>query len=167
MVFTVTSGRSGSGFLAYLFSAVDSVYSAHEPSPRFDTLMHDVQNNKILASNFLYHCKFPYIDNVNLPVYVETSHLFGKGYFEAMLETGARFGLIGLRRNLRATALSFHRIGSIPDRSKIGSGSAFRRRKPNSYTCRHRGDSATIKFAIGISWRWPSDGFPTSRGPVG
>lgn len=120
LVFTITNGRSGSARLTTLFHAVESVTSTHEPHPRFDTLMHAAHRSPFIARGFLRHVKLPAIARLPRPVYVETSHMFGKGYFDAMLDLEMPFSLILLRRNARSVARSMLRLGTIPGKTHWG-----------------------------------------------
>lgn len=120
LVFTITNGRSGSEYLAKLLDSVGGVVATHEPAPYFQDLLHDVQRRPRLARDFLLTRKLPAIAALDADLYVETSHLFGKGYFDAMLSLDAPFGLIVLRRDPVAVAHSMHRLGSIPERTKMG-----------------------------------------------
>ena len=117
LVFTITNGRSGSARLAELLDRLDGVTAEHEPKPRFETLMHDVAANPGLARKFLLNVKLPAIAKVPCTTYVETSHVFGKGYFEAMMDLDIPFSLILLRRDLRAIALSMLRLNTVPGRT--------------------------------------------------
>lgn len=120
LVFTVTNGRSGSGYLHALFERIDGVQAEHEPSPRFDALMRDVQFAPDLAARFWRAIKLPAISKVQQPVYAETSHLFCKGFVEPLIALGAPFDIVVLRRDKRAIARSLWRNGSVPGRSKRG-----------------------------------------------
>ncbi|MCP8940111.1 hypothetical protein NK718_16410 [Alsobacter sp. SYSU M60028] len=120
LVFTLTDGRSGSGRLAHLFDGLEAVTGAHEPEPRFDALLRDVQRRPGLARDFLRFVKLPAIATLDKPVYVETSHVFGKGFFDAALDLGLPMSLIVLRRDLRKIALSLLRIGAVPGRTRLG-----------------------------------------------
>lgn len=120
IIFVITNGRSGSSRLAKLFQAIDSVDSHHEPTPRFDTLMHDVSSNIELGRHFMTRLKFAQIARSTKPVYVETSHMFGKGYFEPSMQTGIPFSLILLKRNPRSVATSMYMLNTIPGRNKLG-----------------------------------------------
>lgn len=120
LVFTITNGRSGSARLTALFQMVESVAATHEPEPRFDTLMHEAHLDPALAGRFLRYVKLPAIARLEKPVYVETSHMFGKGYFDAMLELGLPFSLVLLHRDPRRVALSMLRLDTIPGRTHWG-----------------------------------------------
>lgn len=52
--------------------------------------------------------------------YVETSHLFCKGFIEPMLDLGLRPSFIILRRPAQEVASSLHAIGCIPERTVAG-----------------------------------------------
>src|SRR5690606_2599934 len=47
-------------------------------------------------------------------------HMFGKGYFDAMLDLEMPFSLILLRRNARSVARSMLRLGTIPGKTHWG-----------------------------------------------
>jgi len=120
LVFTVTSGRSGSESLCRLFACVAGVEAAHEPAPHLELLLHDIQFDDRLADLFWRRVKMPRLAAVRRPVYVETSHLVSKGYFEPMLRAGLAPSVIVLRRPAREVAMSLYRIGTVPGRSKKG-----------------------------------------------
>ena len=120
MIFTVTNGRSGSGYLQALMERVNGVRAEHEPAPRFDALMRDVQFAPDLATRFWRAVKLPAIAKVEEPVYVETSHLFCKGFLEPLIGLGTPFDIVILRRDKRAIARSLWRNGSVPGRSRRG-----------------------------------------------
>src|SRR5215207_7350211 len=79
MVFCITNGRSGSAVLAEHFACLEGVDAEHEAVPKFTWLLHQVQRNPGLAADFLLYEKLPQVGGGSKPVYVETSHLFGKG----------------------------------------------------------------------------------------
>ena len=120
LIFTVTNGRSGSGYLQALFACVDGVQAEHEPAPRFDALMRDVQFAPELAARFWRAVKLPAIARVEQPIYAETSHLFCKGFLEPLLALNIPFDIVILRRDQRAIARSLWRNGSVPGRTKRG-----------------------------------------------
>lgn len=120
IIFTVTSGRSGSDYLAQLLSSVPGVHAEHEPEPNFVLAMRRVQNNPAVASAFLTELKFPAINKIAEPVFAETSHLTCKGFLEPMFLMGLRPGLIFLRRPPREVALSYFERNTIPGRTTWG-----------------------------------------------
>lgn len=120
IVFTITNGRSGSEYLSSLVDCVDGVVGRHEPAPYFQDLFRDAARSDWLAKEFLLTQKLPKIKEEQCELYIETSHLFGKGYFDAMLELGVDFGLIVLRRDAVKLAHSMYRLATIPERTRIG-----------------------------------------------
>jgi len=118
LVFTVSTGRSGTRYLSFLLSHLPNTESVHEPEPSFATVMREVQEQPEKASAFWREQKLPAIADVEAPIYVETSHLFCKGFFEPLLELGVRPALIFLRRNHRDVALSLYRLQTIPGRDE-------------------------------------------------
>jgi len=120
LVFTVTPGRSGTGFLQALLDLPESTTSLHEPDPQFVLVMRACQNDRRLAYNFLVNSKLPAIANCSTRVYVETSHLFCKGFFELLLKLGITPDLIILRRSHRKVAKSMVSLGTIPGRTLGG-----------------------------------------------
>jgi hypothetical protein len=120
LVFTVTNGRSGSGTLSKLLQCVAAIHAEHEPHPRFDAVMRAVQRDPRLARSFLKHLKLPAIALTDKPTYIETSHLFCKGFLEPLLELGLEPDLVVLRRAARDVALSMYRLNTIPGRTKEG-----------------------------------------------
>jgi hypothetical protein len=120
LVFTVTTGRSGTGLLASLLSRLPNTTALHEPDPSFISVMRTVQTRPKVAKEFLCEEKLPFIAKQNARVYVETSHLFCKGFLEPLLELGVRPALIFLRREPRDVARSMYRLNTIPGRTKKG-----------------------------------------------
>lgn len=120
LVFTVTTGRSGSGYLQGLMATVDGVTSLHEASPDFAHVMRFAQSDRRFAYHFLAAQKFPAIVNCGSPVYFESSHLFCKGFLEPMLAFGVIPNLIVLRRTPRKVALSLLQLATVPARTWPG-----------------------------------------------
>jgi hypothetical protein len=82
--------------------------------------MHDIQFDDRLADIFWRRFKLPRLADIRRPFYVETSHLVCKGWFKPMLRAGPVPSVILLRRDARAIALSMRRLGTIPQRTKMG-----------------------------------------------
>ncbi len=120
LIFTVTTGRSGTAFLAGILNLLPGVVGRHEPPPRFSDVMRRAQTDPRVASDFLLEKKLPVICKRADSVYAETSHVFCKGFLEPALELGLRPKLILLRRPWRKVAVSFCRIGTVPGRSSSG-----------------------------------------------
>lgn len=120
LIFTVTTGRSGTAYLAAVLGYAQGVYSVHEPLPEFANVLRPVQNNSDLARQFLLDEKLPAILRAPTPIYIETSHLVCKGFLEPLLELGIIPDLIIHRRPTRDVALSMFKMGTIPGRSDKG-----------------------------------------------
>lgn len=119
-IFTVSTGRCGTDFLAKILGRLDGVHSEHEPSPDFVEVMRISQDDPSAAMQFLKDRKLPAIQSTSAPNYVETSHLFCKGFFEPLFELGVLPDVIFLSRNPRDIAKSLCRIGTIPARTENG-----------------------------------------------
>nr|WP_321455512.1 hypothetical protein [uncultured Cohaesibacter sp.] len=119
VIFTITSGRSGSDTLNQLFTAVSDTTSLHEPEPSFMTLLRPIQYDLDLASDFLRYRKLPAICDAGTSRYVETSHLYCKGYFEPTLKMGLKPSFIFLKRDPRLIASSIYRGKAIPGKTRI------------------------------------------------
>lgn len=117
LIFSVSSGRCGSKTLARLFSLLPDVESAHEPRPDFAWAMPLVQARPGLARDFLIGAKLPAIARSDAPIYIETSHLFGKGFYEPALDLGLEPDLLLPGRDPRKIALSYLRLNDVPGRS--------------------------------------------------
>lgn len=118
LVFCVTNGRSGTKTLATLFECLHTVDAGHETAPSFHLVMRWSQHSPRLAEDFWLFKKLPAIAACSRPVYLETSHLFGKGFLEPLLKLGGRPNLIFLSRDARAIALSMLRLNDIPGRTR-------------------------------------------------
>ncbi len=120
LIFSVTTGRSGTAYLASIFGFAAGVYSVHEPEPEYSDVLRVIQNDPAQAQKFLLEKKLPAILNSGANIYVETSHLACKGFLEPLLELGVIPDLIIHRRDPRDVALSMLRMGTIPGRSEKG-----------------------------------------------
>lgn len=114
LIFTVTTGRSGTKYLARALSRLDGVTSRHEPWPEFSEVMRTVQEDAGVARGFLVERKLPVIAQEKGHVYIETSHAFAKGFLEPLLALKIVPDLILLRRPPRDVALSLFKLGEIP-----------------------------------------------------
>jgi hypothetical protein len=120
LVFSVTTGRSGTGYLARLLDMLPGVGAFHEPEPKFSHAMRQVQDDPELARRFWLEYKLPAIAGVPDKVYIETSHLFCKGFVEPFLEFGLPSDLILLERDPSKVALSLYQLNTVPGRSGEG-----------------------------------------------
>ncbi len=122
-IFTVTTGRTGTLFMANLLPIFKGVTGLHEPEPKFVHHLREVQTNPKIAKDFLINEKVPAIcRSVQTPIYLETGHYFCKCYFEPWLEIGEfpTPDLILLDRDWRKIALSFLALNAIPARTEKG-----------------------------------------------
>lgn len=120
LIFTVTTGRSGTGYLQHLLSMLPDVACAHEPKPNFVEAMRPAQSDSSAAERFWIDHKLPAIATEKSPIYVETSHLCCKGFLEPLLALGIQPDLIVLKRSHREVAQSLYRISTVPDRTETG-----------------------------------------------
>jgi hypothetical protein len=96
------------------------VCALHEPAPEFSDVLRDVQGDALLAKAFLLEQKLPAIVRTTPQIYIETSHLACKGFFEPLLDLGIVPDVIIHRRAKRDVALSMFKMGTIPGRSDKG-----------------------------------------------
>lgn len=120
LIFCLTPGRSGTRYLAAWLDAIPGVHAAHEPKPDFVEVARAARRDPTEAARFWRCEKLPYIASLDCDTYVETSHLFGKGFVKPLLDMGVVPDVIVLRRNARDVALSRWRRGSIPARTPNG-----------------------------------------------
>ncbi len=120
LIFTITPGRSGTAYLAFVLSLLPGVSSRHEPEPRFSDVMRAAVRNEKLARDFWLQKKLPFIRSIREPIYVETSHLFCKGFVEPLLELGYWPDVIILKRAHRQVALSLYSLNAVPGRTPDG-----------------------------------------------
>jgi len=120
LIFTVTTGRSGTAYLARILGVIPDVASFHEPEPRFSEIMRSVQQDTDVAYEFWINKKLPRVASERAPIYVETSHLFCKGFVEPLLKLGITPDLILLTRPHRQVATSLYRLATIPGRTEKG-----------------------------------------------
>jgi hypothetical protein len=116
LIFTITTGRSGTMYLGHLLSGLPNIRAEHEPEPYFHALLPQVRRDPAIARRFLQEVKLPFIEKLPEKTYFETSHYFGKGFLEPMLELGRVPDLILFSRNARKVASSFFLIGTARKR---------------------------------------------------
>jgi len=120
LVFTVATGRCGTAFFAEILRLVPGVTSLHEPQPEYASVLREVQSDPEKARRFLIEMKLPAIADQASAIYIETSHLFCKGFLEPLLDMDIAPSLLWIRRGHRAVAASMYRGGTIPGRSEKG-----------------------------------------------
>ncbi len=134
-IFTISTGRCGTDFLCRLLGRLDSVHCEHEPAPNFVDVMRAAQTNPGAATDFLVKQKLPAIAATGAKTYVETSHLFGKGFFEPLFDLGIIPDAIFLSRGHREVAQSMQRIGCIPHRTESGQQYLLEPEDPDVLPC--------------------------------
>jgi len=116
LIFTVTTGRSGTGFLAEQLKSITDADVYHEAEPGFHDYMRPIIEGQEDARRFLLNQKLPFIEQSSSEIYIETSHVFCKGFLEPLLEIGLVPDLILLKRPERDIAKSLYQLGTIPGR---------------------------------------------------
>lgn len=89
-IFTITTGRSGTKYLASLFKTVKNTISLHEPDNEASYLREISKNNNTeSAMRFVEDSKIKSIaskmKNTENCTYVETSHVICKGFLEHLI----------------------------------------------------------------------------------
>lgn len=120
LFFTVTTGRSGTRYLSYIFSLLKNFKSEHEAEPAFHTFYRAILNGKLSYREFWIDHKLPYIKSLKENYYSDVSHVACKGFFESIIELGVKPSFIILKRNNREVAKSLLSLGTIPVRTNAG-----------------------------------------------
>lgn len=120
LIFTVTTGRSGTAYLTNVFNYMKGVHAYHEPDPQYVKVLRQVQADPDYAYRFWLAEKLPEIAGDSAGIYVETSHLTCKGFIEPLLELGIVPDLVIHRRPMRDISLSLLKMGTIPGRTDKG-----------------------------------------------
>jgi hypothetical protein len=120
MIFTVTTGRSGTNYLTDILACFPGVHAVHEPYPRMEPWMHKALRDPSVGREFWEEYKLPAIDMYRKPIYAETSHLFCKGFLEPLLELEIIPDIVLLRRAHRKVAASLYSLDTIPGRTELG-----------------------------------------------
>lgn len=118
LVFSVNAGRSGSKSLQKILDICPEVKAMHEPPPAFHDCAIHARQDPFFAKDFWEFLKLPAISKYPERIYVETSHLFAKGFIEPLIDIGICPKVIFIRRPAREIAMSFMRIRSIPGAEK-------------------------------------------------
>jgi predicted O-methyltransferase YrrM len=120
LILTVSTGRSGTGYLGRLLAAIPDTCSGHEPEPNFRDVMRAAQHDRGVARQFLLQKKLPEIRRCPQSTYVETSHLACKGFIEPLAENGCAPDLIILKRSPFLVATSLYYLDTVPARTDLG-----------------------------------------------
>jgi hypothetical protein len=120
LVNCITAGRTGTKYASVLFGLLPGVYACHEEKPSYVSVMRRCQKDTQESFRFLIETKLPLIAQVKQPIYLETSHLFCKGFFEPMVKLDLCPDLLLLRREPRQIALSLLAKVTVPKRTRLG-----------------------------------------------
>lgn len=121
LVFTITTGRSGTKYLAYLLGLLKDFRSEHEEKPAFHEYYRTIIDGKYSFKKFWLEKKLPYIaTQVEEHFYADASHMGCKGFFEPLIELGIQPCFIFLKRENRAVAKSLWELNTIPYRTIKG-----------------------------------------------
>jgi len=115
-IFCLTSGRTGTKYLSYLFknNVVDCV-SKHEPLPNmFGKPVYWFQTDQKNKIRDLFQKKLEKIKNLNTNLYVETNHAFLKSFSDIAMEYFPDMKLIHAIRNpLKVAKSNFNRYEQL------------------------------------------------------
>jgi hypothetical protein len=137
LLFCISSGRSGSGYLAKLLNTSIEVVGFHEPEPFMNGKYLQMVNTSTFSQTFKKRrikCKFieKELDNLSQnKVYCETSHMFIKTFFDVVLDRFNNVEVIILRRDIAKILKSFIELGYF---SEINSAWPDWMSSPNSKT---------------------------------
>lgn len=119
LIFTVTSGRSGTHFLTRLLHYLPGMDVYHEEMTHsYHMVLRQNQKDPSVGRRFLEEQKLPFIESCKQPIFAETSHLVCKGFLEHFFDLGLVPDLILLSRDRRAIAKSLYRLNTIPGRNE-------------------------------------------------
>lgn len=116
-IFCLTSGRSGTAYLAHILQVAKDTLVFHEPEPAFQNVMRTAQTQPAVAATFVRDEKLPFIRSLTANIYVELSHLFAKGFVEHFVNEGLVPDVFILTRPWREVAASMYSLDTIPGRS--------------------------------------------------
>ena len=120
IVMTATPGRSGTKFLQQLLLPCPESFVGHESAPGFQLVLKDLLLHPEYAKRFCADQKIPFIRGQPCRHYIETGHLFCKGFLESFVDLGIKFDLIVLRRDPRSVAKSLERLRCVPGKTTAG-----------------------------------------------
>jgi hypothetical protein len=146
VIFTATTGRSGTLTLAKLFSTVEGCIALHEPPPVMNGPVLEAANSGNVA---LIDRVYRQIKSVNIlraavghRYYMEANHLFIKTFYDhAMRDFGDRLAVIHLVRPPIEVATSIYRLEDYPGTER-----------GNFWWLDYRAPSNLIKIADLLDW---------------
>lgn len=117
LIFCISPGRSGSGFLARLLGRSGDVVACHEPKPQMTgSLLYAAVGKPLQESFNRRQIKLIGINRQLLRMkesmtYVETSHMFIKSFYDVVLDYYRNVTVIVLRRDMSKVLKSFLELG--------------------------------------------------------
>lgn len=122
IIFTLTTGRSGTALLAKLLKPLLQVHADHEPKPLFSDALVYLKTRPDFDIHEFCKMKLKAIQQSmdDKDIYIETCHSFGKGFIGPMREICSDIEIIILHRNPIDVTMSMYRLGDIPGRTKTG-----------------------------------------------
>ncbi len=120
LIFTITTGRSGTKYLSYLLSLFPDFKSEHEAVPAFHDYMREVLSGNYDPKKFWIEKKLPYIAALKENYYSDVSHVAAKGFLDSLLEFDLNTSFILLKRDNRSVAKSLLRLNTIPGKTELG-----------------------------------------------
>lgn len=133
LIFTITTGRSGSGYLAGLLNMLPGVLALHEPKPLMSDAYQKIRRDPKFAREWWMDRKLPEIatrlaqdlhQEEIIHTYIETAHLFCKGFMESFVNIATQyeipFDLIILTRPMHEVAQSMYELNTIPGKTQKG-----------------------------------------------
>jgi len=114
-IFSISTGRSGSQYLAELLATAKDTVSFHEPEPK----MHDIHLRMVEERGLeaTYRERLIKIDAIKKAVrksgasiYAETNHMFIKTFFDVVIKELNDVQVVFLRRNLVEILKSFYQL---------------------------------------------------------
>lgn len=125
LIFSINSGRSGSKYLAELFSTAKKVKSFHEAEPKMSGEFIEMINAQPLAvSREKRRIKAEAIAKILRgsgpdETYAETNHTFITTFFDVVLEDFRKIDIVILRRDLALVLKSFVELGYFSPRNPL------------------------------------------------
>ena len=121
LIFTISPGRAGSEYLATLLNTAQNVSAYHEPLPRMNGGYLEMAMNRPLSESYRkrrikllgINRTLSRLDKNN--IYVETSHMFIKSFYDVVLDYYENVEVIVLRRPLHKVLKSFIEMGFFSD----------------------------------------------------
>jgi hypothetical protein len=138
LIFAISSGRAGSGFLAKLIGSSPDVRAEHEPVPRMCgaylkmamradlSASYEKRKAKLMALNM----RLLFLPEII--VYAETNHMFIKTFFDVTMDYYRNVDVVVLRRPMGKVLKSFVELGYFSEKN---SHWPLWMHDPNSHNC--------------------------------